>query len=216
MLIAAAEGFRRERPTMTNPPPPVVPAAASASRPPSPLAARAAQSTLTVPSSAVGTRAEAPAPTQPPVIPPVLGQSRPRPGDMPPEDLMTLPRVGFWPRLGAALLDFVLVIFVTGSLRLMNHGPQVIVPLLIAYHVAMWTWRGTTLGGIVFSLRVIRLDGHAPDFTVALVRALASCLSFVVAGLGFFWASWNPDRQAWHDLIAGTVIVRTPRAMPLV
>lgn len=129
---------------------------------------------------------------------------------------MTLPRVGFWPRLGAALLDFILVLFVAGIIGLMNRGPQLFVPLFIAYHVALWTWRGTTLGGIVFSLRLIRSDGQAPDFTVALVRSLASCLSFVVAGLGFFWASWNPDRQSWHDMIAGTVIVKTPRSLPLI
>ncbi len=216
MLIAAVEGFRREGPAMKFPPPPVVPAPARTGVPPSPLAATTAHLAETVSSSPSGPRAAEPTRTQPPVIPPVLGQNPPRPGDLPPEDLMTLPRVGFWPRLGAALLDIALVILITGLLRLMNHGPQVIVPLLIAYHVAMWTWRGTTLGGIVFSLRLIRLDGRAPDFTVALVRAVASCLSFVMAGLGFFWASWNPDRQSWHDLIAGTVIVRTPRSIPLV
>ncbi len=214
MLIVAVEGFRRERPTMSNlPPPPQGPAVTT---PPPTFTANAASMAGATSLKVSTDREEKAAPGRVSAVPPVIRQPRPRPGDLPPEDLMTLPRVGFWPRLGAALLDFILVAIVTGFLGMMNHGPQLFVPLLIAYHVAMWTWRGTTLGGIVFSLRLIRLDGQGPDITVALVRSLASCLSFVVAGLGFFWASWNPDRQSWHDMIAGTVIVRTPRSMPLV
>jgi uncharacterized RDD family membrane protein YckC len=110
----------------------------------------------------------------------------------------------------------VLVGFLASLFRLFHLGPSVFIPLFLAYHVAMWAWRGTTLGGIVFRLRLIRLNGRPPDFTVALVRALGACLSFVVAGLGFFWASWNPEKQSWHDMIAGTVIVKTPRSLPLV
>jgi uncharacterized RDD family membrane protein YckC len=34
--------------------------------------------------------------------------------------------------------------------------------------------------------------------------------------LGFFWAGWSRDRQAWHDIIAGTTIVRMPHGMSLV
>jgi uncharacterized RDD family membrane protein YckC len=33
--------------------------------------------------------------------------------------------------------------------------------------------------------------------------------------LGFFWAGWTREKTAWHDLIAGTVIVRMPRGIPL-
>lgn len=223
MLIAAAEGFRRERPPGAPTPrasmAPAAPAAVA-------TAAFASSATAAIRPATPSLSTNAPpvdqpaSPAVPPVIsattPPVIGPGRPRPGDLPPEELMTLPRVGFWPRLGAALLDFILVLLVSGFIGLMNHGPQLFVPLFIAYHVALWTWRGTTLGGVVFSLRLIRLDGQAPDVTVALVRSLASCLSFVVAGLGFFWASWNPDRQSWHDMIAGTVIVKTPRSLPLI
>jgi uncharacterized RDD family membrane protein YckC len=28
-------------------------------------------------------------------------------------------------------------------------------------------------------------------------------------GLGFAWAAWDPRGQAWHDRIAGTVVVAT-------
>jgi uncharacterized RDD family membrane protein YckC len=34
--------------------------------------------------------------------------------------------------------------------------------------------------------------------------------------LGFFWIIWDAEKQGWHDKIAGTVVVRLPRGMPLV
>ncbi len=33
-------------------------------------------------------------------------------------------------------------------------------------------------------------------------------LSKLFLGLGFFWAIWDKDGQAWHDKIAGTVVLR--------
>jgi uncharacterized RDD family membrane protein YckC len=231
MLIVAVESFRRERPT-----PPQLPPAAKPSPPPQPpVIAKAAPTTtagiatasslhVSTPdrsavaqpttSAAPPSASAAPPPTGvPPVIEPEPTRTPPRLHELPVEEMLALPRVGFWPRLGATFLDLVLVSFVTAALL---QAADFFPLIWIIYHVAMWSWRGTTLGGIVFSLRIIRLDGRAPDFTVALVRSLASCLSFVVAGLGFFWASWNPEKQSWHDLIAGTVIVKTPRSLPLI
>jgi uncharacterized RDD family membrane protein YckC len=51
---------------------------------------------------------------------------------------------------------------------------------------------------------------------VALVRGLGAALSVVVLFLGFFWIAWDPDKQGWHDRIAGTVVIRLPRGTPLV
>ena len=41
-------------------------------------------------------------------------------------------------------------------------------------------------------------------------------LSMVVVGLGFFWIAFDENNQAWHDKIAGTVVVRVPKGVPLV
>jgi uncharacterized RDD family membrane protein YckC len=48
------------------------------------------------------------------------------------------------------------------------------------------------------------------------VRALSCFLSMVVVGLGFFWIAFDQNHQAWHDKIAGTVVVRVPKGVPLV
>jgi uncharacterized RDD family membrane protein YckC len=80
----------------------------------------------------------------------------------------------------------------------------------------MWAWRGTTIGGIVVGIKVVRLDGRKMDFATALVRSLGAVFSTIVIGLGYFWAGWDPDKQGWHDKIAGTVVVRVPQAQALV
>jgi uncharacterized RDD family membrane protein YckC len=128
-------------------------------------------------------------------------------------ELASLPRVGFWPRLAAGLLDVVLVGIVSGFTV---GGHSFFLFLLAAYLVAMWTWRGTTLGGAVLGLKIVRTDGRPLDFQAALVRAIGCFVSLAPCGLGFFWASWSPDRQAWHDIIAGTVMVKMPKPIALI
>ncbi|MCP5527239.1 MAG: RDD family protein [Verrucomicrobiales bacterium] len=128
----------------------------------------------------------------------------------PPGELEVMPRVGFWLRLVATFLDFVLLIWI------LPVAHRWFVPIWIAYHAAMWTWKGTTIGGIVCGLKVIRLDGRPLDFGVALVRSLGAVFSLAAAGIGFFWAGWSPESQAWHDRIAGTVIVKLPKGVSLV
>jgi len=88
--------------------------------------------------------------------------------------------------------------------------------IALAYFSGMWAWKGTTVGGIVLNLQVVRVDGQPLNFLTALVRSLAAVFSVVVLFLGFFWIGWDRDKQGWHDKIAGTVVVRLPRAVSLV
>jgi uncharacterized RDD family membrane protein YckC len=86
----------------------------------------------------------------------------------------------------------------------------------IAYHIGMWSWKGTTIGGVVCNLKVVRLDGRDADVSVCVVRGLASVFSALPLLLGFFWVGWTAERQSWHDKIAGTVIVRVPKGLSLI
>ena len=123
-----------------------------------------------------------------------------------------LPRAGFWIRMAALLLDALLVGFLMGVL----HVYHLELPVLAAYGAMMWKLRGSTIGGIVLDLRVVRLDGREIDWETAIVRALACFLSLAVAGLGFFWIAFDDYKQAWHDKIAGTVVVPVAKSTPLV
>jgi len=87
--------------------------------------------------------------------------------------------------------------------------------LLAAYGAVMWKFKGATIGGIVFNLQVVRLDGRELDWATAIVRALSCFLSLFVAALGFIWIAFDDDKQAWHDKIAGTVVVRMPKGVSL-
>jgi uncharacterized RDD family membrane protein YckC len=125
---------------------------------------------------------------------------------------LLLPRAGFWLRLLATALDLALVGIVMVSVF---HQPRWFLLTWVIYHLVFWTWKGTTLGGIVLGLRIVRLDGQPMNFAVALVRVLGSFFSAAVLGLGFFWAGWSQDKQSWHDKIAGTVAVKSPGSAPL-
>ncbi len=78
---------------------------------------------------------------------------------------------------------------------------------MLAYHIGFWAWKGTTFGGIVCQLRVVRLDGSPLRFVDALVRGIASLFSIAVVGLGCLWILKDEERQSWHDKIAGTYVV---------
>ncbi len=128
-------------------------------------------------------------------------------------DLSSFPRATFLHRLGALLLDFLLVTAITLPFSHVHPGRSFV--LLLIYRVALWSWKGTTVGGIICRLRVARMDGKPLAFTDGLVRGLASILSAAAAGLGWLWVLWDAERQAWHDKIAGTVVVRVPANWPL-
>jgi uncharacterized RDD family membrane protein YckC len=123
-----------------------------------------------------------------------------------------LPRVGFWSRFLATFLDLMLVGLV---MTVLIRKPQWFLLAWAAYHLAMWSWKGTTVGGIILGLRIVRLDGGAINLPVAAVRLLGGFFSAAVFFLGFFWAGWTQERQSWHDKIAGTVVVRYPKSTPL-
>jgi uncharacterized RDD family membrane protein YckC/cytoskeletal protein CcmA (bactofilin family) len=128
-------------------------------------------------------------------------------------DVTTLPHAGFWIRMLALLIDTVLIAIAMGWL--LGHGSSVLLVLAV-YGAIMWKFKGTTIGGIVCDLKVVRVGGAPLDWGTAIIRALGCFLSLVVAGLGFIWIAIDREHQAWHDKIAGTVVVRVPKSAGLI
>ena len=148
--------------------------------------------------------------------PPYVAPSPP-PADAAPQITAAMPRAGFWVRMGALFLDVVLVGFATSLLHPFGNGHMwgdFHIVLLAIYGAVMWKLRGTTVGGIVFDLHVVRVDGRPVDWETAIVRALGCFLSLCVVFLGFIWIAFDRDNQAWHDKIAGTVVVRAKHGLP--
>ncbi len=153
---------------------------------------------------ATGSRRQSDGTTTPPAVPVAIPSAIP--GE-PPTQLVQLPRAGFWVRLLATLLDLVLVGIVCGML----HWQRWFLLLWVVYHVSFWAWKSTTIGGILVGLKIVRTNGTPITLAVAVVRCLASFFSFAVLGLGFFWAGWTPEKQSWHDTIAGTLMIKLPK-----
>jgi uncharacterized RDD family membrane protein YckC len=133
-------------------------------------------------------------------------------------ELVMLPRAAFLERLAAFALDLVLVLILVNIFdfdRYDRDWPASGFLIALMYHVGFWTWKGTTLGGIICQLRLVRVTGGSVQFADALVRGLTGIFSLVVLGLGFLWILKDPDRQAWHDRVAGTYVVKVPRDWPI-
>jgi uncharacterized RDD family membrane protein YckC len=205
-LGGAASAFRgalrREHPPRVRPPLPVEPAPMAESVPAgAPEPAYAASASAFVPE----TNAPVDAAT---------GASLPPPSVTVPTDLAVYPRASFLDRVAAFALDAILVAIAINLLDLSRHDGWYPL-LLVAYHIAFWAWRGTTLGGIVVGLRVIRVQGTDLRFPDALVRGLSGIFSIAAVGIGCFWMLQDPEKQMWHDKIAGTLVVKVPRHLVL-
>lgn len=196
-LILQFKASRPPKPAPVVKPMPVVP-------PVMPVAAAPGAANIADPASFAGmaTMATAVPPPPPPMLPPVISAA-------------TLPRVGFWHRIAASLLDAVLVGVMCGFLSNMWHGFEIFPFWYALYCVVMWATKGTTIGGIICSLKVVRVDDRPIEWSVAIVRGLGGFLSLFVAGLGFIWVAFDDEKQSWHDKIAGTTIVRVPKGTSL-
>jgi uncharacterized RDD family membrane protein YckC len=187
----------------------------AASAPPSAMAFEAADVPAPMPAAHSGFADEVP-----PVAPPRVTAGPPPSSVAAPPVLLgglaLYPRATFFDRVAAMVLDIVLLGITYNFFdRWWWRDEEAFFVLVLAYHVAFWAWKGTTLGGIICSLRVVRTNGENPRFVDALVRALSGIFSVVALGLGCFWMINDAHRQMWHDKIAGTVVVKLPREMVL-
>jgi uncharacterized RDD family membrane protein YckC len=136
-----------------------------------------------------------------------------------PVEPVSLPKAVFLERLAALALDTIVIFILAQLLNLDRYyggmNERLLLLLALAYHITFWTMKGTTLGGIICQLRVVRTDGRKLEFPESLVRGLTGIFSLAVVGLGFLWILRDPERQAWHDRVAGTYVVKVPRAYPI-
>ncbi len=76
------------------------------------------------------------------------------------------------------------------------------------YYAAMESApRGATIGKMIAGIRVTDAEGYAPTFMRAALRAIPKCLPILWPG--YLAAAFTPRKQAFHDLIARTVVLRS-------
>lgn len=69
-------------------------------------------------------------------------------------------------------------------------------------------WRGRTPGKRLFGIRVVRLTGEPLNWWTSFERYGGYWAGFATGLLGFAQVYWDPNRQAIHDRIGKTVVIR--------
>jgi uncharacterized RDD family membrane protein YckC len=145
-------------------------------------------------------------------------------------DFEELEYVGFWPRVGAALIDSLLILMVTAPLitwvygrdywtseRLVQGPADLLINwILPAIAVILfWIYRQATPGKMAIRARLVdATSGQAPSTRQLVIRYLGYYVSTIPLLLGLVWVAFDPRKQGWHDKIAGTVVVRPRRRGP--
>lgn len=82
----------------------------------------------------------------------------------------------------------------------------------VAYFAYFWSSRGASIGMMPFGFKVRDMaTGQYPTMGKAALRGfiwtLEYALTFCLVGaLGWLWMLWDPQKQAIHDKIAGTIV----------
>src|SRR5688572_14356959 len=127
---------------------------------------------------------------------------------------------GFWKRLAATLLDFLILLvpmLLLGIVVALVTGPKSTataaadlstLAVLWLYFAGMESSRAqATLGKIAFGIRVVDLNGERISFLRATARLLAKILSALSLFVGFLMAAVPRRKQALHDIVAGCLVV---------
>jgi uncharacterized RDD family membrane protein YckC len=218
-VLTIRDGYRRENPYT---PRTLLRRTAAASAPaPAPAASVPTEPITAAHMSAKGGAAGASIIAEPPVMsyqPDSSSTTTFTPAPAMPEApaLTAFPAASFLERLAAFALDLIVVVIGARALDLLYEPfDRRFILLLVLYHIAFWATKGTTVGGMICNLRVVKLDGQPLRPAEALVRGVAGVLSGAVAGLGFLWMLKDPHRETWHDKIAGTQVIKVPRNYPV-
>jgi len=139
---------------------------------------------------------------------------------------------GFWIRVVASLMDFILIFIVLFPMRLligstttilgedwqlattkilfMNRMARIGMGILLAwlYRAGMESshFQGT-LGKLAVQIKVTDLEGNRISFERATGRYLAKFLSLISLGVGYLMVGFTLEKQGLHDRLAGTRVL---------
>ena len=130
---------------------------------------------------------------------------------------------GFWPRVGASLIDGLLICILTYPILISVYGwayfetDEIIVgatdfilswvfPLVAT--ILLWTYKQATPGKMAISAKIVDADtGGKPTLQQYIIRYLGYIVAMIPLCLGLFWVAWDKRKQGWHDKLANTVVI---------
>ena len=132
--------------------------------------------------------------------------------------------VGFGPRTVAAIIDCLLLWFITFPILILYYGRTYLddtsfcqgpVDFFVSYILPMgitisfWLCKQATPGKMAIQSKIVDArTGKKPSIGQCFIRYIAYVLATLPLGLGLFWVIFDPRKQGWHDKLAGTVVVR--------
>jgi uncharacterized RDD family membrane protein YckC len=143
--------------------------------------------------------------------------------DQKPEDF---DYAGFWWRVLASIIDSILIGIITVPLIIAVSGldsytdpnrglfgspAEIFISyvLPIVAIVLFWKFKQATPGKMLLSIKIIDAKTHGPlSWGQCIGRYFAYILSGVCLLLGYLWVGWEPRKRGWHDMLAGTLVVR--------
>jgi uncharacterized RDD family membrane protein YckC len=121
----------------------------------------------------------------------------------------------FHERMIAATLDLLIVSFVTALLLppvtnaqawVMNSIWQTLA--LVLYCLGCWFLCASTPGKMVFRIHIVDAKTGEPMGRAQAIRRLFAYLPSAISVFGIFAMTWRSDRRMWHDVLAGTAVVK--------
>ena len=117
---------------------------------------------------------------------------------------------GFWRRVLAASLDTILVVVAAGIVPVFATGGLLLVVVGWLYYSLMESSpTQATLGKMAMGLRVTDMENQRVDFSRATGRFFGKFLSLFTFCIGFIMAAFTTRKQALHDQLASTLVLRT-------
>jgi uncharacterized RDD family membrane protein YckC len=66
-----------------------------------------------------------------------------------------------------------------------------------------------TFGEMILKLKVVDLYGKRISVLRSFFRCITTFISILPVGLGIWYMTTDPKKRAWHDLIAGTYVIKS-------
>jgi uncharacterized RDD family membrane protein YckC len=131
---------------------------------------------------------------------------------------------GFWLRVGAAIIDTIIIMVVTLPPLVWIYGwayfdsgawisgPAEFIISWVLPAVALilfWNFRQVTPGKMAYSMRIVDAKtGQSPTTKQNIIRYLGYFISTIPLCSGIFWVVFDRRKRGWHDMLANTVVDR--------
>lgn len=71
-----------------------------------------------------------------------------------------------------------------------------------------WRYVGMTVGMRAWKVRLVSADGRVISWPRCLLRFIVGLVSLAALGLGIWWTLVDKKNRSWHDLAAGTLLIK--------